>query len=407
MKKFFKNLAFGVGWSLVLLQGCTKDEISSDEYSQEEMAKDLVLEPLEALEETLVLKDIREWGYLEDNILDFGDYYVVEGDMIFHKDEDYSLDAIDLKAGKQNSSEGKDEEIELNIDGQWFTGNRVGNYLNRVVRIHRNPALENGWETAITNAVNAWNGVCGIRLSAVTTLPANTDNLNVTVNHANLPLVNGARSTVARADFPNNTGRPGTIMEIDPFFNNYSVAQKTTVMIHEIGHLIGFRHTDSRLGGRNEPTTGNNNYGTAYGYVHVAGTPTGADANSIMNHNIGGTTIGFSTHDRTGALSLYPRPPVFGLTPDNMTLGPTSPIKTLNVTGSGPVVITINQGGSPGLLLSNGGSFVSSLSINAPAVIEVYAPSVGSYSNRISRINLNSPTGTNYDMTFVNHGSNY
>ncbi len=402
MKKFFKNLAFGVGWSLVLLQGCSKDEMATDEYAQEEMAKDLILEPMEALEETMVLKDIREWGYMDNNILDYGDFYVVEGDMIFHKDEDYSLDAIDLNAGKQNSSEGKGEEIELNIDGQWFTGNKVGNYLNRVVRIHRNPALENGWETAITNAVNAWNGACGIRLSAVTTLPANTDNLNVTVNHANLPLVGGVRTTVARADFPNNTGRPGTIMEIDPFFNTYSVAQKTTVMIHEIGHLIGFRHTDSRLGRRNEPTTGNNNYGTQYGYVHVAGTPTGADANSIMNHNIGGTTIGFSTHDRTGALSLYPRPIVLSMTPASLNLTQANNSNTsVSITGTGLVTLTLT--GDSGILLQNGSTTGTTLSFTAPRTIIVYMPNPQSNTNRLTRINLNNSSGSTVAMTTVYH----
>jgi hypothetical protein len=51
-------------------------------------------------------------------------------------------------------------------------------------------------------------------------------------------------------------------------------------MAHEIGHTIGFRHTDYQT---RESCGSNTNEGSAgVGAIYIPGTPTGSDATSLM-----------------------------------------------------------------------------------------------------------------------------
>jgi len=69
-------------------------------------------------------------------------------------------------------------------------------------------------------------------------------------------------------------------------------------MTHELGHTIGFRHTNwDDLG---EPET-------LLGLFHIEGTPEGNDPHSIMNG--GNATSGFSGlsyYDKVALRALYP-----------------------------------------------------------------------------------------------------
>jgi hypothetical protein len=72
-------------------------------------------------------------------------------------------------------------------------------------------------------------------------------------------------------------------------------------MAHEIGHCIGFRHTDYQT----RQSCGQNvNEGSAgVGAIHIAGTPTGSDSSSIMQSC--GPAIDFNNKDVTALEALY------------------------------------------------------------------------------------------------------
>ncbi len=96
-------------------------------------------------------------------------------------------------------------------------------------------------------------------------------------------------NVLGSAGFPTSTGSPYNQVRMNTY--HYSTGTGTTnvnyiatIMAHEIGHCIGFRHTDYMnraysCGGRRQ------NEGQAtngVGAVHIPGTPTGGDPNSWM-----------------------------------------------------------------------------------------------------------------------------
>lgn len=85
------------------------------------------------------------------------------------------------------------------------------------------------------------------------------------------------------AGFPSNGNPHGTILMTRAFYDNVSnINGLATTIAHEMGHCIGFRHTDYMdrsysCGGSPD----NEGYG-GVGANHIPGTPTGPSANSWM-----------------------------------------------------------------------------------------------------------------------------
>jgi len=107
------------------------------------------------------------------------------------------------------------------------------------------------------------------------------------------------------AGFPSG-GLPYGSIQIGSGMANYGVAVTTHVITHELGHCVGFRHTDY-FDRSISCGTGGNEGGGGYGAVHVPGTPTGAVFNgSLMNSCYNGGSMGvFSIDDFTAVNELY------------------------------------------------------------------------------------------------------
>jgi hypothetical protein len=123
---------------------------------------------------------------------------------------------------------------------------------------------------------------------------------------AEIEIVRGGGNYLASAGFPSG-GDPYGQVKLNP--NAVSGQPQSTVasiLAHEIGHCIGFRHTDymSRqysCGG--QPV---NEGASSVGAVHIPGTPTGPDPNSWMLSCIGsGQNRPFNSNDRTALNYLY------------------------------------------------------------------------------------------------------
>lgn len=119
-------------------------------------------------------------------------------------------------------------------------------------------------------------------------------------------LESGGFITLGRAaGFPTRKGDPAKGFGINSRWFELSiaptVAELAGTMAHEVGHCIGFRHTDYQT---RESCGSNVNEGSAgVGAIHIAGTPTVSDATSLMQSC--GPAITFNNNDRIALNVLY------------------------------------------------------------------------------------------------------
>lgn len=104
------------------------------------------------------------------------------------------------------------------------------------------------------------------------------------------------------AGFPTYSGNPfGTVkMKPSTFGSSPSLGYVATVLTHEVGHCIGFRHTDyfARVCG------GGNEGAGSLGAVLIPGTPSTIDNASFMISCTGGN-VPFSSFDRIALDAIY------------------------------------------------------------------------------------------------------
>lgn len=156
--------------------------------------------------------------------------------------------------------------------------------------------LTNKMRTALSWAVNNYNAL-NLNLNFTLSFAAST-NADIVVyrNISN----NGAGGS---AGFPSG-GQPYKWVQIYNGMENYNTNTVEHVMTHEIGHCLGLRHTDyfSRAS-----CGQNSNEGSAgVGAVHIPGTPTGIDWNSVMLACFSSNEDGeFGFYDRVALETIY------------------------------------------------------------------------------------------------------
>lgn len=115
------------------------------------------------------------------------------------------------------------------------------------------------------------------------------------INSAEIIISNGplGDGTLARATFPEN-GIPGKFIRLDlNQFSNLNFPQWRSTIAHELGHCIGFAHTQGT--GANGPLPQE---------IFIPGTP-GVDENSLMNARRGGTVRVLTDGDKRAARRMY------------------------------------------------------------------------------------------------------
>jgi hypothetical protein len=208
--------------------------------------------------------------------------YIVEGD-IFLSEEDLHghnhADHLNLIVGNEE---------------QYRTFNLVTS-LPRLITISTQGSVNTNVSNAINDAIARYNN----------------ENLQLTFQRVSsggnivIKIVNGGQY-IASAGFPSG-GNPYPEVKFNKKYQSYSLGFVTTVIAHEVGHCIGFRHTDYMNRAYSCGSGGNEGQETTgVGAVHIPGTPTGPDPNSWMLACLSASTNRpFNANDKTALNYLY------------------------------------------------------------------------------------------------------
>lgn len=264
-----------------IMSSCTQDEInpnSPDVISQEVkdgfMAVGHDVTDIKKIDRVNPLSGEREIGYL------------LEGDMFVP--EHQAMEII-------NKPMITAPEVE-----QYRTNNLVssGNYNISIIGYTGSGyALTSKMQTGLQWAVNNYNRLSSMGLNFSLSYAASTNADMVVYN-------NGASGGGGSAGFPSG-GQPYKWIQINAGTNSFSTNVNEHVITHEIGHCVGFRHTDFFDRSYSCGSGGNEGDG-GVGAVHIPGTSTGIDANSIMLACFSSSADGeFGSGDITALQYLY------------------------------------------------------------------------------------------------------
>jgi hypothetical protein len=216
-----------------------------------------------------------------------GDNYLVEGDIL--------LTAANLSEASTSPN------LRIAENEQYRTTNLVKNLPRTItVSVSNLPTV---YATATSNAVARYNA---LGLTIQFQIVSSGGNIQV-IGFNEGP--SGGYITLGSSGFPTSAGDPYNQIQMNTneqaYGTNPDVNYLTSVLQHEIGHCIGFRHTDYMnrafsCGGRhvNEGSAG-------IGAINIPGTPTKADAGSWMLACSSGTDRTFNPNDVIALNYLY------------------------------------------------------------------------------------------------------
>lgn len=262
MRKFIKPFA-AAAIAMFVISSCTKEkqETVTDEISQETLSK------------------ISSLGFSTDNVQRIDEGYLVEGDMIL---TDKNLNE------KPTSPVLRIANVE-----QYHTTNLVNAGTSRTITVSTS-STSSGFIAAIDAAILRYNAEnLTLKFSRV----ASGGNINIRIVNT--------RQYIASAGFPTN-GNPYNSISYAKAYSTYSLNFMTTVLAHEIGHCIGFRHTDYMDRSYSCGGSTANEGASTVGAVYIPGTPTVADPNSWMLACLSATTNRpFNANDKVALNYLY------------------------------------------------------------------------------------------------------
>jgi predicted Zn-dependent protease len=248
MKNLFKNAASIALISIFIISCSKKNEMPLDQQ-------------IETTQPNKVLAYIKNLGFSDAQIVESGDNYIVDGDIVFNKNMEVPEDN-----GKPRTE-------------QYYNGNIVTNSTN--IRVKIDPSITS-MTSEINSAINQWNTVPNAKVKFVITTGTVYDILIKVDNTI-------GSSTCGQAYLSTPNGKAGNTVWINQNkIQNNSFAQRTRTITHEFGHTISLKHT-------NQSTT-----------INVPGVG-GTDAQSLMNGGecgIGATVL--SSKDKQATAVLYP-----------------------------------------------------------------------------------------------------
>ena len=277
MKKFIRP--FAVSCVLVLsLTACKKDtkEVSKSEISE------------------TVLSQISHLGFSTENVTKTTGGFLVEGDIL--------LTENDLNSHPSSPN------MVIAQEEQYRTFNLVSVSKHPTIKVALNNSStqhEAAFSAALDEAISRYNAE-GLQITFTRVSTSQSPDVTVVAFYQ-------VSNTLGSSGFPNATGDPYNQVQMNTYW--YSTGTTTTnvnyigtIMAHELGHCIGYRHTDYMnraysCGGRksNEGQATN-----GIGAVYIPGTATGGDPNSWMLACVGSNVNRpFNANDKIALAYVY------------------------------------------------------------------------------------------------------
>lgn len=267
MKTFFKA-------SLCIL-ACSFIFICCNKEHEQEKPKDQISQD--------IIAQIKAQGFSTSEIRRVQNGYVVEGD-IFLPDNSFS---------KKPAS----PSILIAKAEQYRTWNQIVTSAHREITISVTN-LPAAYAAAADEAIGRYNNL-GLRLSFRRVASGG----QIDIIGANL----GSGVLGQSAGFPDALGNPPSPIKLNPAVIGSTPDQGylATIIAHEIGHTIGYRHTDY-FNRSYSCGIGGDEGDAGVGAVNIPGTPTAADPNSWMLACVGtGVNRPFNANDQIALRYLY------------------------------------------------------------------------------------------------------
>lgn len=268
MKQFF-SFSFIILLSAFVFFSCQKEQAPRSSVISEE-----------------VMNQVRAMGFSIDGLQAVDGGYLVEGDIFF------STEQLGQKFNGSNLIIAKEE--------QYRTTNLVKG-LPRTITVSLDSRLNGtpGYPQALQTMVSRYNAL-NLQIK-----------FQIVSSNAAVSFVNGSGSFLASAGFPTSSGNPYNKITI----NSNAIGQGTsstfinyaaTIMAHEMGHSVGFRHTDYMNRAYSCGGSAVNEGAGTVGAIHIPGTPTSPDSRSWMLACIGsGVNRPFNANDQTALNYIY------------------------------------------------------------------------------------------------------
>ena len=274
MKKFFQPLLFA-SLLVVIFDACKKE------------TKNAATPPDEVSE--TVKAQIKSLGFDNKDVQKVEDGYLVEGDIVL------------TPANLANAP--TSPELVYANEEHYRTNNLVNVNTYPTVRIALNNTSSQHqavFSGALDEAIRRYNAEnLRIRFQRV------SSGANITVNS-----YYQVSNTLGSSGFPTNNGAPYSTVKMNTYW--YSTSTSTTninyiatIMAHELGHCVGFRHTDYMNRAYSCGGSPVNEGSAGIGAVYIPGTPSGPSAKSWMLACSDGSNRPFTSADRTALNYVY------------------------------------------------------------------------------------------------------
>jgi hypothetical protein len=230
------------------------------------------------------LSKIYNHGFGTANVQKIEEGYLVEGDIV-------------LTEAFLNTAPGGNFLRIADVE-QYRTTNTVSGPRNISLALDSKLAAKAGYPQALAEVARRYNA----------------ENLTLTFSvvssGANITFSNTNGQFLASAGFPTGGNPYGSVSvnsrAIGSGTSTTFINYLATILAHEAGHCIGFRHTDYMDRSYSCGGAFANEGASTVGAVHISGTPTTADPNSWMLACIGsGVSRPFNANDKTALNAVY------------------------------------------------------------------------------------------------------